>query len=414
MEISDVEKMQANKDVEGLIKALKDKDGDVREEAKSALIKIGVKNAKPLIQVLIDENAYVPPSDVIEILILSGWKPKNDIEKTYYYALHPYQEKDRVRAYYYGSNGNQEQGSKSEREILALGSDALLPLMRIINHESENYRNRCFAIKVLGEIRDNRSLGLLVNMLKGRAEERYIASLSLDKLDWKPKDNTENAWYLIAKMEFDRLPSLGSDAIEPLKEVLQKRYSFLYRDELGPNGLQYADHYYYSSLSNEEAYWEIIDALEQIFIQTGDIKAMEEVIKCIDRGYVSPTQPKIGYCSEFFFSVTLKAIRVLGEMGDPRALEPLDQALQSYNEEVQLEAVRALKKIRDARVVDCLIWALNNRGGYVRVAAAEALGEIGDEKAVGPLTQALEDKWIFDHVRKAAGEALEKIRAKKS
>jgi HEAT repeat protein len=40
MEISDVEKMQANKDVEGLIEALKDKDSNVRYYTAKALGKI--------------------------------------------------------------------------------------------------------------------------------------------------------------------------------------------------------------------------------------------------------------------------------------------------------------------------------------------------------------------------------------
>jgi len=39
MEISDVEKMKANKDVEGLIEALKDKDYAVRERAAWGLLK---------------------------------------------------------------------------------------------------------------------------------------------------------------------------------------------------------------------------------------------------------------------------------------------------------------------------------------------------------------------------------------
>lgn len=63
MKISDVKKMQANKDSDGLIKALaykkdstKEKDAAVRELAADALGKIGIKKAvKPLIKALQDK-----------------------------------------------------------------------------------------------------------------------------------------------------------------------------------------------------------------------------------------------------------------------------------------------------------------------------------------------------------------------
>jgi HEAT repeat protein len=58
VKISDVKKMQANKDVEGLIRALKDKDYDVRKGVIGALGKIGDAMAvEPLIEALKDENS---------------------------------------------------------------------------------------------------------------------------------------------------------------------------------------------------------------------------------------------------------------------------------------------------------------------------------------------------------------------
>lgn len=60
MEISDVEKMQAYKDIEGLIRALKDEDEDIRYWVAEALGKIGDNRAVgPLIEALKDENSYV-------------------------------------------------------------------------------------------------------------------------------------------------------------------------------------------------------------------------------------------------------------------------------------------------------------------------------------------------------------------
>ena len=60
MEISDVEKMQANKDVGGLIEALKGKDWRVRIDAAGTLGDIGDTRAvEPLIEALKDENSIV-------------------------------------------------------------------------------------------------------------------------------------------------------------------------------------------------------------------------------------------------------------------------------------------------------------------------------------------------------------------
>jgi len=60
MEVSDVLKMQIHKDVEGLIKALKDKDWHVRIPTVGALGEIRDKRAiEPLTQALKDENSIV-------------------------------------------------------------------------------------------------------------------------------------------------------------------------------------------------------------------------------------------------------------------------------------------------------------------------------------------------------------------
>jgi len=60
MEISDVEKMKANKDVEGLIEALKDEDSNVRWRTVYALGEIGDgRAAEPIIEALKDKNSDV-------------------------------------------------------------------------------------------------------------------------------------------------------------------------------------------------------------------------------------------------------------------------------------------------------------------------------------------------------------------
>lgn len=76
-----------------------------------------------------------------------------------------------------------------------------------------------------------------------------------------------------------------------------------------------------------------------------------------------------------------------------------------------------LGEIGDPRAVDPLIEALKDEYSRVRSSAARALGEIGDPKAVDPLTEALKDEYLtytassgtHETVREAASEALKKI-----
>ena len=119
-----VEKMKAEKDVEGLIKALKHKDGSVRLKAVHALRELKDKRAvEPLIEALRD----------------------------------------------YGS-------------IEYSGSIRFL------------------AASALGELKDRRAIEPLVQTLKDKSKvvRRYAAE-ALDRLSWKPRDDTERAHYLIAK-----------------------------------------------------------------------------------------------------------------------------------------------------------------------------------------------------------------------
>ncbi len=107
------------------------------------------------------------------------------------------------------------------------------------------------------------------------------------------------------------------------------------------------------------------------------------------------------------------AVWALGDIGGAEAVEPLLQAMKDTVRSVRRQVAEALEKIKDARAVEPLIQTMKNKYEYedVRCAAAEALGEIGDEKATEPLTQTLTDEDL--NVQNAAKKAIEKIKAKK-
>lgn len=91
--------------------------------------------------------------------------------------------------------------------------------------------------------------------------------------------------------------------------------------------------------------------------------------------------------------VRYNAARMLGELGDPKAVEPLIDVLQNdKNGSVRLYAARALGELGDISATEPLIQSLKeDRNVDVRVRAARALGKLGGTEVVAPLVEALSD-----------------------
>lgn len=106
-------------------------------------------------------------------------------------------------------------------------------------------------------------------------------------------------------------------------------------------------------------------------------------------------------------NIRLSAASALGKIGDPRAVEPLIDALEDQVIVKEVVAL-ALGEIGDPQAVEPLINELENERWEVRGTAAKALGKIGDDRATKPLSQLLDDK--IEIVRWNAVQALEALR----
>jgi len=108
--------------------------------------------------------------------------------------------------------------------------------------------------------------------------------------------------------------------------------------------------------------------------------------------------------------IKLTIIASLGEIGDPRAIDPLIKALQSNDRWIRRSAASALARINDPRIIEPLIWHLsesNEPDPEVRRSSAEALARLYPVSALEPLAQALHDSSLA--VRLLAGVALGRI-----
>ena len=111
--------------------------------------------------------------------------------------------------------------------------------------------------------------------------------------------------------------------------------------------------------------------------------------------------------------IRYQTARVLGEIGDKRALKPLTQALNDNNKLVQIQVAAALVKIGETKAIQFLARFLYDKSVDIRYEVAEALGDTGDKKAVKLLIQVL--KYDVDWgVRWAAADALYKIKDKRA
>jgi HEAT repeat protein len=100
------------------------------------------------------------------------------------------------------------------------------------------------------------------------------------------------------------------------------------------------------------------------------------------------------------------AAYLLGKARNPRAIQPLIEALADFDKSVREQATLALSAIGKA-AIEPLAAAMKEPRWETRYRAAEALGKIADEKAVKPLIQGLKDN--REHVRYMAAKGLREL-----
>jgi HEAT repeat protein len=256
------------------------------------------------------------------------------------------------------------------------------------------------AAEALGALGDTRAAPALIAALKSgysSADLRQVTAVALgqigdaravealvDALKDKERNVREAAAEALVRIGAPAIPSLIAAAQDPAVrgDVVKA---------LGQIGAPAVEPLIAALKDGDES---VRDAAAVVLGQAGDPRAVEPLIATFKEEHWS------------YVRDDLPAAQALGQIGAP-AVEPLIAALKHEDWRMRQAAAKALKHIGDPRAVEPLIAALKDEDARMRQAAAEALGQIGDPRATEPLIAALKNEdW---RMRQAVATALGQI-----
>ena len=480
----DVEKLEARRDVAGLIKALGyEKDVYVQQAAAGALGRIGDSRAvEPLanvVTIVAQLAAQLGPRPESYALYASNWDMRmvalsllfgaaaealgrmgdpRAVDPLVATLMTPNDQIQDAAATALSQLGWQPDGSAAGVRVMvkrhewdkcvAAGAPAVAPLVEALDDDEPTVRRGATAALVrigapavdalVDALEDPRqtvrqgataaltgigtpAVASLKKAARHRGSDQGEAALEiLAKAGWKPDDSEAGAILRISRREWDDCAQIGAPAVWPLISSLRdpdpsvRHGAATALARIGAPAVRPLT----EILCRDDR--EMCQSAASILGQIGDPAAVPALLNAVltsDRDVrqaVAEALVAIGapaveplirdLCNPYSHSRPTMAW-ALGQIGDPRAVEPLIAGLSDMT--VHEAAVRALGIIGDARAVDPLIAVLRGAGSGSE-AAAQALAVIGDP-AAGSLVAVLGVSSPV--VRKAAVDALVSIGA---
>jgi hypothetical protein len=152
---------------------------------------------------------------------------------------------------------------------------------------------------------------------------------------------------------------------------------------------------------------EIIDQIYQFWLSYPNVGFIESSVVALGKVNSQIFQRLQEALDDSDSYVRKQAAKVLGEIGNPQAVEVLIPILNDSDSDVRWWAAYGLGEIGNSQAVEALITALNHLDSDVRDQAVYALGKIGNPQAVEALIPALNDS--DSGVRRWAAYALGEI-----
>ncbi|MGL5795633.1 MAG: phycobilisome degradation protein NblB [Waterburya sp.] len=110
------------------------------------------------------------------------------------------------------------------------------------------------------------------------------------------------------------------------------------------------------------------------------------------------------YHSTAEWLVQFSIVAALGELGDPRGFDLLEEALNSNNNLLQTAAIGSMGELGDTRAIPLLAGFVDNEDWQIRYRLAQALGKLGGEEAKAIINQLANDQ--FEQVAEEAKNNL--------
>jgi len=374
--------------VEPFIVALRDSDSEVRKCVAEGLGKIGDIRAK-------------------ESLLTASYEDKSDrVRKSIAEALRKIDDSRNIESISPGLGSlSWPVFDMTHDALIKVGKAAVKPLLTALR-DPDSYVRRWGAASVLGKIGDKRAVEALIKALRDpEYMVQYWAADALgeigDRRAIEPllKALRDPFWF-VRLSAAKALGKIGDQrAVEPLLKALQDKDRHVREkaaEALGEIGDVHAVGSLLTALrdSDEHVRWMAAGALGSI----GDVRAVKPLIIALrDRDD----------------RVRWTAAWALGELDDTRAIKPLIKTLRDSSTYVLELAVEALGKMGEP-AIEALINALRLPHASTRKSAAKVLGKIGDSRALLELDRiAVEDKsksHLSKAVVEAAREAADEIR----
>jgi HEAT repeat protein len=353
-----LEKMKTDKNLKKLIKALSyQRDKNIRKAAAGFLGQMGEPLAVGPLVVALKDEAWIVREAAAEALGKIGGT--GAVEP----LIAAIADQDRSR-------------DVSEAAAKALGEigapRAVEPLIKALEDGRANLR--CAAARALGEIGDSCGVEPLIAKLAFRDEDEERQEARFRRGEIPSRFNFSSAIREAAAEALGKIAD--SRAVGPLisvlhdKEICPRKAAVEALIKIGnPGTVDLLIDYLIELPSCDTTYLDVLD----IFIKIGD-PPVESLIAAFRERTVN--KHKGGHSC---------LAKVLGDIGDPRAVESLIAAIADVDGDVSEAAVEALGKIGDPRAVEPLIKVLKDGSWRLGCAAARALGEIGDSRGVEPL-----------------------------
>jgi HEAT repeat protein len=428
--------MKAERDVPGLIEALRSQESSAGQAAAKALGEIGDSKALlPLISALRDHNQDTRSAAAIALGQLGDPRSVPPLIT----ALID-DNKGRMRGAVVEALGKLGDKRAVPHLIAALDDEQVrqsaVEALDTLGYQPDKSANAAAYWMVKGqwdrcvEIGADAIEPLIMGLQDGWGVVRKTAAEALERLNWEP-DSTYSIVYWMAKGFWDRCIEMGQPAIAPLAKALSNPDLNVRRcaaGALGQIGARLGNPQYFDTALaplvdrlrdewpdvRQAATWALgqigdvtaIDALIQFAIADESEKVRRDAQVALVRMGIPVIQPLLAVVNKP--TLHKPVIEVLRQMGTPVVEWLIATALDESKGDLRHIATQTLGELGDSHAVEPLILIVMLEDSWeVRRAAAYALGKLGDSSAIEPLNTALKDS--NEKVRIAAASALAQL-----